>query len=159
MRSRFNCSRRPGSMLAASALGSAAVFGANGTASAASRAPRSRILGSFRTYRRRAIADINSNPQSISPKSGSGYLPGGDGPPKLRPAHLSKSAELIMAASGAEHDGDRSGFLSNPSRSDARGRTRIQNHCRDQFWSTSARGRRISGPKPPDADVLRRDEI
>jgi len=24
---------------------------------------------------------INANPQSISPKSGSGYLPGGDGPP------------------------------------------------------------------------------
>jgi hypothetical protein len=38
-------------------------------------------LGSFRTYRGRTIADINANPQSISPKSGSGYLPGGDGPP------------------------------------------------------------------------------
>src|ERR1700720_1312617 len=32
-------------------------------------------------------------------------------------------------------------------------------HCRDQFWSTSSRGRRISRPKPWDADVLRRDEI
>ena len=68
---------------------------ANGTASAASRAPRSRILGSFRTYRGRAIADINGNPQSISPKSGSGYLPGGDGPPKLRPAHLSCGSHRI----------------------------------------------------------------
>ena len=51
------------------------------------RAPLSH-LGSFRTYRGRAIADINGNPQSISPQSGSGYLPGGDGLPKLRPAHL-----------------------------------------------------------------------
>jgi hypothetical protein len=78
-------------------------------------------LGSFRTYQGRAIADINGNPPSISPKSGSGYLPGGDGPPKLRPAHLFKSAELITAASGAEHDADRRGFPINPSCPDARG--------------------------------------
>lgn len=44
------------------------------------RAPLSH-LGSFRTYRGRAIADINGNPQSISPKASSGYLPGGLGPP------------------------------------------------------------------------------
>jgi hypothetical protein len=76
-------------------------------------------LGSFRTYRGRAIADISGNPQSISPKSGSGYLRGGAGP-QLRPAHLFKSAELIMAASGAEHDSDGRGIPSNPSRADAR---------------------------------------
>jgi hypothetical protein len=52
-----------------------------GPASAAPpRAPVSH-LGSFRTYPGRAIADIRGNPQSISPKSGSGYLPGGAGPP------------------------------------------------------------------------------
>jgi hypothetical protein len=100
---------------------SAAVFGVNGTSFRRVPRPPLSHLSSFRTYRGRAIADINGDPQSISPKSGSGYLPGGVGPPMLRPAHLFKSAELSMAAGGAEHDADRKGFPSNHSRPGARG--------------------------------------
>ena len=71
---------------------------------------------SFRTYRGQTIADINGNPQSNFPQMRLGVLAGRRWPPKLRPSHLCKSADLIMAARGAEHDADRRGFRSNPSR-------------------------------------------
>jgi hypothetical protein len=103
------------------AICSAAVFGANGTSFHRTlRAPLSH-LGSFRTYRGRTIADINGNPQSNFPPIRLGVLAGRRWPPKLRPAHLFQICGINMAASGAEHDADRRGFPSNPSRPDARG--------------------------------------
>jgi hypothetical protein len=72
-------------------------------ASPVSRAPLPH-LGSFRTYRGRAIVDINGNPQSISPKSGSGYLPGGATPRSARPIFSNLRSSPVVPLLWRPHD-------------------------------------------------------
>ena len=66
------------------------------------------------TYQGRTIADINGNPPEQFPQMRLGVLAGRRWPPKLRPAHLFKSAELIMAGVGGGRDRPEAVFNGRP---------------------------------------------